>query len=835
MAGLFAVRRKTSGWNAALGGGRRTGGSARFLIAILAVLLSAGAAVADAALETVAAHDALEAAWTPVGPGVHYAVVAWSAEDAAQTVHVLRVERGQRYVRLAASLGRGQVEGTESVLTQALRLNAAGLPGNSGALAMGAPLAGSAASAGGGGPAAVVGGVNADFFASSPTPGLPIGLHVQGGEVVVSPAGRPVFAVLRDGRPVIGVPQLAGAVWREQPSGAAFGAPSGAATGAAGDGGGGLAAAGGFDDLLVRASITEVNRPPNGLGLVLYTPRFGTETPPLQGTVVTLRGVIGPLESGRVYSGVVARKEEGRVGAPVRAAIPADGVVLAGRGPAEVLLEDLSLGEWLQFQVELLPPFDQTAEAVAGWPVLIENGVVQPLNGSDTLVAGRHPRTALGFNDEYLFLVAADGRQPGYADGMTLAELAEFMAALGATEAVNLDGGGSTTMVLRPPGEERPVVVNRPSDGHERVVANALFVVSTAPPGPLATLHVRPAAPAVLAGATLPLQVLGLDVHNNPVAVEPAAVTWTVGGDEHAAGAALFGLPATEPGILTVTARAGAAAATVPIEVVAPEAIARIELIPDMLHLAAGESASFDVRAFDAAGRPVWVEPRQLTWTVKGGLCGPSGSAAFLGLSCGPGTAAVDPAGRVSGLGPGEAVVEARLGAAAATAVVTVDRPPVLLSDFETPGEWYANSVRAHAALSFVGPPDHVRSGRLAAKLVYDLSVSPGGTAAAYVTAATPIPIPDRPRGIGVWVYGDASGHWLRANYIDGDGHRQVMDLTPVGGLNWVGWRFVQGEIPADAVLPLRFERVYVVEMHRERQSRGVLYFDDLVALYGQP
>src|SRR5690606_29819378 len=87
-------------------------------------------------------------------------------------------------------------------------------------------------------------------------------------------------------------------------------------------------------------------------------------------------------------------------------------------------------GEWLQFQVELLPPFDQTAEAVAGWPVLIENGVVQPLNGSDTLVAGRHPRTALGFNDEYLFLVAADGRQPGYADGMTLAELAEFMAAL---------------------------------------------------------------------------------------------------------------------------------------------------------------------------------------------------------------------------------------------------------------------------------------------------------------------------------------------------------------------------------------------------------------------
>src|SRR5690606_41548755 len=142
------------------------------------------------------------------------------------------------------------------------------------------------------------------------------------------------------------------------------------------------------------------------------------------------------------------------------------------------------------------------------------------------------------------------------------------------------------------------------------------------------------------------------DIHTMPEAVEQESGTWTVGGDEHAAGAAPFGLPATEPGILTVTARAGAAAATVPIEVVAPEAIARIELIPDMLHLAAGESASFDVRAFDAAGRPVWVEPRQLTWTGKGGLCGPSGPAAFLGLSCGPGTAAVAPAGRARGLGP---------------------------------------------------------------------------------------------------------------------------------------------------------------------------------------
>ncbi len=794
--------------------------------------------VASAAPSTEAPTDAAgDAAWTPVGPGVHYAVLEWSNGQRRQDVHVLRVQRGNPHARLAASLARGQVDGAETVLAQALRLNAAGGDSPPGApladaSAAGARVASSAA-------ASVVGGVNADFFASSPIAGFPIGLHVQGGELVISPADRPVFGVLLDGRPVIGVPRLTGEVWREQP-------PADAAA---------LAAGGGLDELLVRASINEVNRPVNGLGVAMYTPRFGAVTPAVGGVVVTLRGVVGPLRNGRVYSGVVARVEAGTT-TPIRAAIPADGVVLVARGPAEILLEDLSPGEWLQFRVDLAPPFDQLVEAVAGWPILLENGQALPLDNGNNIVSGRHPRTAVGYNDEYVFMVVADGRQPGYADGMTLSELARFMADLGATDALNLDGGGSATMVLRPPGEERPVVANRPSDGSQRVVGNALFVVSTAPPGPLATLHVRPAAPAVLVGAAVPLQLLGQDVYHNPAPVDPARVTWSVSGpgggvvarpldggsegsasvqrtrgagtDHLAATDAPFALLAREPGVVSITAHVGDVSATVPIDVVT--SVAQLELVPDIVHLAAGESAALDVRAYDETERPVWVEPTQLTWSVgdasRDGASPPSAGRARLD---------VGEDGRITGLGAGDAVLHARFGAAAASAAVTVDRPPVLLSDFETPGQWFANVVRAQAALSIVGPEEPVRTGRHAVKLVYDLSVAPGGTAAAYVEATTPIPIPDRPRAIGVWVYGDASGHWLRANYFDGNGQRQVLDLTAVGGLDWTGWRFVQADVPADAVLPLTFERVYVVEINPDRQSRGVLYFDDLVALYGGP
>ncbi len=85
----------------------------------------------------------------------------------------------------------------------------------------------------------------------------------------------------------------------------------------------------------------------------------------------------------------------------------------------------------------------------------------------------RHPRTAVGFNADEILLVTVDGRQKDWSVGMTMVELARLMAELGCTEALNLDGGGSTTAWVD--GE----VVNRPSDGGQRRIANALLVIST--------------------------------------------------------------------------------------------------------------------------------------------------------------------------------------------------------------------------------------------------------------------------------------------------------------------------------------------------------------------
>ena len=127
-------------------------------------------------------------------------------------------------------------------------------------------------------------------------------------------------------------------------------------------------------------------------------------------------------------------------------------------------------------------------EAIGGGPRILRDGRVAIEYEEEQLgrsfAEDRHPRTAIGYSQDgrTLFLVTVDGRQPGYSVGMSLAELADFMRTRldgftrsrdNAYQALNLDGGGSTTMVIR------QQVVNSPSDQTgERPVANALLLVT---------------------------------------------------------------------------------------------------------------------------------------------------------------------------------------------------------------------------------------------------------------------------------------------------------------------------------------------------------------------
>ena len=126
-------------------------------------------------------------------------------------------------------------------------------------------------------------------------------------------------------------------------------------------------------------------------------------------------------------------------------------------------------------------------EAVGGFPVLVRDSAEVPgldSAGAANFAPVRHPRTIVGTADwgRRLFLITIDGRQPGYSVGTTNRESARIALELGASQAINLDGGGSTTMVVaRYRGDSATFeVVNKPSDAAgERAVGNALVVVRT--------------------------------------------------------------------------------------------------------------------------------------------------------------------------------------------------------------------------------------------------------------------------------------------------------------------------------------------------------------------
>jgi exopolysaccharide biosynthesis protein len=157
------------------------------------------------------------------------------------------------------------------------------------------------------------------------------------------------------------------------------------------------------------------------------------------------------------------------------AGIPPGGVVLSAHGTMEKVLGDLKLGDTVKISQTLGAVWDKTIDVMGAGPRLIKNGSIflttkQEEFPSDIAI-GRAPRTAVGVTKEgHLLLFVVDGRQQA-SIGMTLLELALFMQELGAVDAMNLDGGGSSEMVIN--GRQ----VNNPSDGRERPIGTSLMIM----------------------------------------------------------------------------------------------------------------------------------------------------------------------------------------------------------------------------------------------------------------------------------------------------------------------------------------------------------------------
>ena len=325
------------------------------------------------------------------------------------SIHVFQVARSHPELRLTTTLGTNGQFGVATVARQVR-----GLPN-----ALGRPLAA----------------VNGDFFDTSEEyGGAPRDVQIFRGELVRSPAGHSCFWFDSAGSPqVTNVNSQCHILW-----------PDGLATP--------------FD--------LNVARPAEGCAL--YTTALGATTRTVGGTELILEGLPNevwlPLRAGvRLKARVRAVRAEGN--SPI-----APGTMVLSLGPKLAARQKApSAGATLEIIPDTLPSLAGVETALGGGPTLVRNGKAASFSG----IHVRTPRSALGWNHDYFFLVEVDGRQRTSV-GFSFPDFANYLVKLGCEAALNLDGGGSSTMWVE------GTVVNSPSEGRERASANSIVVVQTA-------------------------------------------------------------------------------------------------------------------------------------------------------------------------------------------------------------------------------------------------------------------------------------------------------------------------------------------------------------------
>ncbi|MCC2591818.1 phosphodiester glycosidase family protein [Tessaracoccus sp. OS52] len=226
--------------------------------------------------------------------------------------------------------------------------------------------------------------------------------------------------------------------------------------------------------------------------------------------------------------------------------------------------------------------------------------------------SGLHPETAVGSTaDGRLVMVVMDGqRNADTALGVNWVHVASYLKSLGVTDAILVDGGGSTEMVVRQPGDTQASIVNSPSDLAERPVTNGLFVYSTAEAPSAATNVVinDGAKLSTAVGAASKVPAYATDAAGNPsadpvqVSVNPSRLgTWDNG---------VF--TPKNKGAGTLIARAGSAQTVISVKVA--EQFSDLTISPDKLGVKNGESQEFVVQGSNGDEAPVTVEPSAVAW-----------------------------------------------------------------------------------------------------------------------------------------------------------------------------------------------------------------------------
>ncbi len=492
--------------------------------------------------------------------------------------------------------------------------------------------------------------------------------------------------------------------------------------------------------------------------------------------------------------------------------IPKDGFVVTtfGEGKANIL-DNFKVGDKIKLDVTTTPNIDNIKFAISGGSVVLKNGTVVNNNNAPGSPNGSVARTGIGITEDGNELIIATIDNSGSYKGVSQELFGLILKDLGAYNAINLDGGGSTTMAVKPVDKQAAEVVNKPSGGSQRKVTNGVGVFSNAPRGELSYIKVLTDDSKMFVNTSRRFSIKGYDQYHNPIEVNQNEVIYNIEGID----GEIIGntLRPNSSGNAIVTANYNGIVGSTEIKVLGP--VRSIILPVDKFNLNTNENKNLGAYyGKDNNGFKAKIYPEDINFNVTNELGYVENNVFYSNDKIGAGA------------------INLSVGEAVNNILISVGEEEKLIENFENLDNLkfssYPEYVEGSIDLSF-----DAKVGNSSGKIVYDFSKG-DDTRAVYMelnpNGQNGIKFDNNPTRLGLWVKGDGQSSWLRGHIVDKNGKAYSIDFEK--NLNFTDWKYVEASIPTNVAYPLTLEKIYVVETNKNKKHSGEILVDGLTSIY---
>ncbi len=485
--------------------------------------------------------------------------------------------------------------------------------------------------------------------------------------------------------------------------------------------------------------------------------------------------------------------------------IPEDGYVVSAYGNyGQKLLDNFSKGSKISYDVNINLDLDKFEFAVSGGTMLVKDGQISKITHT---IYGKHEFSVIGSSEDSstVYLLAINNVN-GSTIGITQSQLAQIVKDLGIYNAINLDGGGSTTLVAKPLGENSIKSINITDGNYLRPVINSVGVFSLAPKTKLSNLILTLDNENIFKNNSTDFTIKGYDSNYNYIEIDKDKVQISFSNSNAKfEDGKILGL---KEGKVTVTATYDGIKTTAILNVLGD--VYSLDITPKNAQVKKGSTQFFNLIGIDKNGYSAPINNTLAKWDIDG-------------------TGTISENGLYTATSSGTAIVSARINKATSYVKVGVmSNIEQIYDDFESiKGEFssYPNTIEGKIKLD----SSSYKTGKNSLKLTYNFS-SEDTIKGAYYDYTNPLSMPDNVSEISLWVYNpEKNDNSLKAQYKDSNGNTKISIICDK--LDFKGWK----QLKFDNASSIKsIVSIYVAQANNSDNEKSYILIDSLnVKYYG--